>query len=73
MKIKIEPGGHLTPEELEEIKDGAKEASDEEFAEQMEGVTTVVITEAVLEQMKAMGIDPDEMVAMMLKKAKKIN
>lgn len=59
----------LSPEEQEDIEERARpfEGNEEAFRKQSEGVDTIVIPQAVLDDMKAEGIDPDEVVSMLIK------
>jgi len=59
----------LTPEEIKEIKSRAKEPTPEEMKKQFLGVKEVIVSPQVEEQLKKMGLTPDELIAMLLKKA----
>lgn len=73
MKIVIDKNApDLTEEEIAEIEERAIpeiEDNPDEFRRQMEGVRTVVIPEQVRKQLEEIGMSPDDIVAMLLKKA----
>ena len=72
MEIKIDPSiPALSEKEKAEIKARSKsaESDPEEFKRQVLGCHTVVMSPEVLEQIKAMGLTPDEVVADLLKAA----
>lgn len=71
MEIKIDKSmKRLTQEEMDEMAERAKTPSPEEMHEGFKGVKEVILSEQVMEQLKAMGLTPDEVVAMLLKQAK---
>jgi hypothetical protein len=77
MKIVIDKDApDLTEAEIEEIKERdipVIEQNPEEFRRQMEGVDTVVIPEQVRKQLEEAGMTPDDIVAMLLRAAGKMN
>lgn len=73
MKVTIDKSiPDLTDEEREEIEARAIPDVDddpEKFKKQLLGVNEFVMSEEVAAQLKAMGMTPDDLVAMMLKRA----
>jgi len=70
MKFTVDKGiPDLTSEEVKEIESRAKEPTPEEMKEKFLGVKEIVVSPQVEEQLKKMGLSPDELIAMLLKTA----
>lgn len=71
MKIKIDHTiKDLTPDDIQEAMDNARSAEDypEEVKEGLLQAKEVIFSPQVLRQLEEMGMTPDEVVAMLLKK-----
>lgn len=72
MKITIDPNmPHLSKEDVEEMDQTVKDVEEDPqaFKEAMLNVKEAVFSPQVIDQLKEMGMTPDEVIAMMLKKA----